>query len=203
MKKIILLTLAVLLNVSLFANNEVAELLEDAKMNERSGQFDDAIAQYLQVLEIEPNNYNATLSLGSAYHIKNDYVNALIYYNRAISIDSDNALGYFCRGNLQSDLGSTFGAINDYTAAIEIDPNDMQFYMCRGFAYSNLGDNYSAIGDYSIAIQLDPQSASSYYNMGKTQGIVSDIALACTELMKAKDSYGVRAETVYLNFCAA
>ena len=88
-------------------------------------------------------------------------------------IDEKKAAAYFYRGNLQIDLGSSFGAISDF---------------------------YNAINDYSIAIQLNPISTRSYYNMGKINGIVSDLTLACEKIIKIKDTINIRVESVYMNF---
>ena len=46
-----------------------------------SNKWDMVIVQYLEVLEIAPNNYTANLSLGQIYYSRQDYENAEKYYN--------------------------------------------------------------------------------------------------------------------------
>ena len=192
---ILTILLALLCNLGKIENNEISETIEDEKLSELSGDYTSALNN-----STSQNNYYAHLFLGKFYHIQNEYVKSLTQYNTSILIDEKKAAAYFYRGNLQIDLGSSFGAISDYNTAIKNDPNVMQYYMCRGFAHSNIGDFYNAINDYSIAIQLNPISTRSYYNMGKINGIVSDLTLACEKIIKIKDTMSIRAESVYMNF---
>lgn len=55
-------------------------------------KFDEAIADYTAIINVQPNNVRAFLSRGVAYHAKRDFDKALADYDAALRIDSNNLL---------------------------------------------------------------------------------------------------------------
>lgn len=76
---------------SLYKANPNIEYLEDkAYLLMVQFKYDEAINQYLQINELEPNNYNTALNLAWLYEFKGDYISALKWIENALSNSSDN-----------------------------------------------------------------------------------------------------------------
>ena len=95
----------------------------------------DPIRFYTQTLQFAPNSYRIINNLGMSYANVGDASNALIYYNRAITLDSKNPVGFHNRANAQAYLGNLDSAIEDYKTAIYLNP---QFL----FSYNQLAKLY-------------------------------------------------------------
>src|SRR5579871_392087 len=68
------------------------------------------------------NLVSALLNRGNAYDDQKDYAHALIDYNEAIRLDSQNALAYYNRGLSYAHQSDYLRAIADYGEAIRLDP---------------------------------------------------------------------------------
>ena len=55
---------------------------------DKLGQFEDAIADFTRVLELDPTNVNAFFNRGSAYDSLGQYEKAVADYTRALDLDS-------------------------------------------------------------------------------------------------------------------
>jgi tetratricopeptide (TPR) repeat protein len=111
-----------------------------------------------------------------------DKQGAILDYNRAITIDPQDAFAYYNRGVAKFELGDKQGAILDYNRAITIDPQDAFAYYNRGVAKFELGDKQGAILDFDRVIAIDPQDAEAYSNrgavklaLGNKQGAIADL----------------------------
>jgi tetratricopeptide (TPR) repeat protein len=83
-----------------------------------------------------------------------DKQRAISDYNRAILIDSQDAVAYYNRGVAKFELGDKQGAILDFDRAITIDPQDAEAYSNRGAVKFELGDKQGAIADLTKGAEL-------------------------------------------------
>ncbi len=144
------------------------EYYERAWEKEKSGKFDEAIADFTTAIELKPDY---TWALNSRGNLKqthlNDYQGALTDYNQAIQLDPQYTKAYNNRGILKrKHLQDYQGALTDYNQAIQLDPEDAAVYSNRGNLKDDLQDYQGALEDYNQAIQLDSQEAVAYYNRG-------------------------------------
>jgi tetratricopeptide (TPR) repeat protein len=106
-----------------------------------------------------------------------DYKKAISDYNRALTLDPQNATAYFYRGVAHSHLGDDRAAAEDFEQTVRLriekldriirqHPGDASAHVQRGFARSEYRDLQGAIDDYTQAIRLDPQNADAYYYRG-------------------------------------
>ncbi len=145
--------------------------------------YDRAIADYDQVIQLQPNCGVCTYNdRGNAYLAKGDYNHAIIDYNQAIQIQPDFAAAYSNRGLAYADKGDYDRAIADYDQAIQIQPDFAMAYSNRGLAYANRGDYDRAIADYDQAIQIQPDFAMAYYHRGNAHVYKGNYARAITDL---------------------
>jgi tetratricopeptide (TPR) repeat protein len=132
----------------------------------QKGNWDGAIAEFTQILAIDPQSSKAYCNRALARQSKGDVEGALADYTQAIKIDPKLATAYLGRGNAKTAKNDLDGAIADFTQAIQIDPKMASAYDCRGNAKTAKGDLEGAISDYTEAITLDPTLASAYSNRG-------------------------------------
>ena len=130
------------------------------------GDYDKAIADFDQVIELQPNHDAAHNARGSAYVAKGEYDKAIADYDQAIELLPDLAEVYNSRGGAYYSKGDYDQAIADYDQAIALQTDDAQAYYSRGGAYYSKGDYDKAIEDYDQAIELQPDDAQAYYNRG-------------------------------------
>ena len=136
----------------------------DAYLNK--GDYDRALADYTESIEIDPKNPLTFNARGYAYHSKGDYEHAIADYSKAIEINPKLTFAYRYLGNAYEAKGEHDRAIANYDKVIEIDPKDAWAYHGRGYAYYSKGDYDRAIADYSKAIEIDPNDAWAYHSRG-------------------------------------
>ena len=127
------------------------------------GMLDEALADFNQVLEINPRGVETYSNRGLIYYRKGDFSRAMEDYNKALEIDPLDAGIYTNRGGLYFNKGDFNRAIADYSKAIEINPHIAAAYYNRGLVYQSKNDFLRAISDYSRAIEIDPHLAGAYY----------------------------------------
>jgi tetratricopeptide (TPR) repeat protein len=130
------------------------------------GEYEKAIADLDQAIELDPEYALAYNHRGAAYFSLGEYEKAIADYDRAIELDPEYAMAYNNRGYAYLNLGEYEKAIADWDQAIELDPELAMAYNNRGYAYLNLGEYEKAIADLDQAIELDPELAMAYGNRG-------------------------------------
>ncbi|MBW4683684.1 MAG: tetratricopeptide repeat protein [Komarekiella atlantica HA4396-MV6] len=130
------------------------------------GEYVNAITNYNQALQINPNNTDLYYRRGLAHYQLGDYESAIADYSQAIQRNLHDAKSYNKRGLALYQLGRLEEAIDDYTQAIRINPNVAVAYKNRAEARSHIGDNQGAIEDYTQAIKINPHYADANKNRG-------------------------------------
>ena len=140
---------------------------------------------------------------------KQNFENALINFNTAISMDSTNPVYYFDRAfYAKENLGDFSGAIEDYTIAIDMvnGDNDANAYSNRGHAQMMLEKYKDAITDIQKAISLDPNNSYSFRNRALLFIEIKNMNMACVDLQQSldlgfTDSYGDEVKELIEKYC--
>ncbi|KAF5431337.1 Tetratricopeptide (TPR) repeat [Candidatus Methanophagaceae archaeon] len=121
------------------------------------------------------------ISKGNELFSSQGYMEAIKYYDKAISIDPNYALIRRNKGLALYLLGKNDEAIECFDTAIAIDPNYADALIHKGNALYKLGKNDEAIKCFDKAIAIDPNSVDSWtikglalYLLGK-----NDEAIEC------------------------
>ncbi|MCL2443083.1 MAG: leucine-rich repeat protein [Treponema sp.] len=101
--------------------------------------FDGAIAEFEEVLKIDPNHLEAKNSLSGSY------------FNRGIAYNKE---------------GDNTKAIEYLTKALDHKRDDAQIYGARGVFYNEVGDFNNVIDDFTEVINLSPTSAAYSFRSG-------------------------------------
>ncbi|MDR1929280.1 MAG: tetratricopeptide repeat protein [Treponema sp.] len=153
--------------------------------NKNLGNWDQAIADYTEVLREDPGNAIAYCSRGSAYINKRDYDRAIADLNQAIRLDPNDAISYNERGFAYDHKGGYDQAIADFNQALRLNPGFAVAYNNRGEAYRKKGNLDRAIADYDQAIRLDPTRVRAYSNRGLAYTLKGNHDRAIADLNQA------------------
>jgi tetratricopeptide (TPR) repeat protein len=151
------------------SNLNAADYLLSGDEKEDKGDYKGALADYNQVLRIDPKY---ALAYNNRGYLKmqrlNDVNGALADFNRSISINPTFATAYNNRAFLKEDKLNDFnGALADYGKSLQIDPTDAKVYNNRGLLKAEkINDIKGAVADYSKAIAVDPKYFNAYINRG-------------------------------------
>jgi len=118
-------------------NPEAAALLESGKAFLGRGDYDGAIGEFTEALNIDPNYAAAYGDRGDAYVDKAEYTLAIADYDEAIRLYPTEAIVYFGRAVAYYNLGEYRRAIADYDESIKLDPKYRLAFSYRGVAYMN------------------------------------------------------------------
>jgi tetratricopeptide (TPR) repeat protein len=129
------------------------------------------------------------------------YPQAILAFDRAISLKPDLADAYLMRAKALVADNQTERSFHDFSQTIEMRPNDPQPLIERGMAYLELKDYQAAIGDSSAALALDTNLANAYNlrgtavrAMGNLQGALADFDRA-VNLLPNENNYFERGTT--------
>ena len=76
------------------ANPSVEQIMNTGEAAFARRDFDAALRNYAQALELEPTNYSAALFTANTYDRKNDFTQASVWYERAIRLDPNVETAY-------------------------------------------------------------------------------------------------------------
>jgi len=150
-----------------------------------NGQFEAAIADYIKAEELGFKKSVVYSNLGFAYYTLKQPDSALIYFQKALKIDSSNANAYRWRGEIKYDKNDNKGAVDDYTLAIKYNPSASNHF-ARGLGYYYLKNYKKAVEDMDKGIELNPNIGQYYYDRGDAKELLKDMDGACRDWKMAK-----------------
>lgn len=158
-----LVSLFIALSLTMCGKQEAAE--EHFKRGNElslSGDFEEAIVEYEQALEIEPENVDLMSNLGVAYYNLGQLDKAIEQYSQALEIapndpdiHSNLAAAYVQEYQLSGALERLESALEEYQKAVELNPTLAQAFFGLGVVYALLGRNEDAIQAFEEFQALD------------------------------------------------
>ncbi|MBD0267313.1 MAG: tetratricopeptide repeat protein [Cyanobacteria bacterium Co-bin8] len=145
-----------------------------------------AIADYTQVLSIEPENGVAYNNRGVALVDLGQIDDAEEDFSQAIALCPDLLAAYCNRGWLRLEKNRYQAAVADFSRAIELDPQSPMSYLYRGSAIQKLGDLSGAIEDYDRAVEWSDETALPYFFRSAAYDKQGDRQQAIADLEKAQ-----------------
>jgi tetratricopeptide (TPR) repeat protein len=133
--------------------------------------YDEAIKNYQRTLELDPQNYSATLFVGDAYFAQKDFPQAQLWYDRAISVNPNIETAYRYEGDMLAKNGEAEKARTRFIEAVIAEPyKAIPWRALQAWAKANKLDlravhintpQVSAEGQSSINITLNSGGLSS------------------------------------------
>ncbi len=113
-------------------------------------KWQDAIASYQEVLELQPNWAEAYAAIGEALYSLNRFPESQAALRKALALDPQNGTAHNILAKLYQDDGKQDAAIPEFEAAIRLNPNDRE-------SVYRLFRIYNAKGDTTNAARLQKQ----------------------------------------------
>jgi len=159
----------------------------------RAGDTDNAIQEYKNALEINPNNAEAHRKLGFLmYNAKRMAQEGMAHYQKALQLDSGNPRIHHDLGMALLHQGQLDGAIEHLSTALRLMPNglDEQYNAvdmnCNlGLALLYKGNTADAATCFSRAVHLDPNRPDAHYRLALALAEERDIDQCLEHYSKA------------------
>lgn len=97
---------------------------------------------------------------------KGDVIEALRYFERAISLDNDMFEGHMNFGQVTLSFRGYQDARRSFAKAVELKPDDYEAHVGLGAALRGLEQYAEAQAEYERAIQIDGNRPDAYFNLG-------------------------------------
>lgn len=142
--------------------------------------------------DIEPEQVKPITGNSAVWHRKgkaalrsDKYQEAIEAFNKALSLNPDDAEAYGSRALAYMFLYEYINALKDFNKQIELRPEESRGYSSRGFAYYKMEFFPRAVSDYSKALELKPDDAESWYYRGLSYGSSGDTQQAVSDIKTA------------------
>jgi len=117
------------------------------------------------VLQKDPANPRAYMSLGRYFLEASDYERAKEMLEKAVQLAPKSSSAYLLRGHLKSLLNRTSEALEDFNKAVELAPRAAYNWYYRAELYARLGQFDKALPNYRVALSLKPRFTDAYFRM--------------------------------------
>lgn len=129
-------------------------------------QLANAIIQYQNALEIDPDNCEGWNRLSETYYRLGQVDAALSSCQQLIKLKPNFAEAYKILGNILQAQSKIDAAVRAYTAAIQIQPNFAEAYANLGTMFYKQNRLEEAIKCYQKSVEINPSLAGVYWNLG-------------------------------------
>lgn len=133
-----------------------------------------ALAGWIYKRNVDPIHALEAFDAGERLLRSARYAQAIVSFDRAISLQPEYAEAYTMRGRANLSLSRPLEALPDFTRVIALRPRDPQAYLDRGQAHVTLQEWQEALADFNHAIDLDPKLAVAYNQRGSTIRVMGD-----------------------------
>jgi tetratricopeptide (TPR) repeat protein len=170
-------------------------VLQRAVALHRGGMVAQAGELYGQMLDAQPQHFDALHLLGVVRHQQGRNAEALELIGTALAIQPRNAAVLANHGLVLSELGRHVEAIAAYDRALVIEPRNAATLSNRAVALKELGRHAEALTSCDRALAIQPDSADAVNNRGMVLHALErfDEAVACFDKALAVDPGHARA----------
>ncbi|HLX72485.1 MAG TPA: tetratricopeptide repeat protein, partial [Verrucomicrobiae bacterium] len=130
------------------------------------GKPDEAIAQFKEVLQIDPQKAEAYYNIGMTLMQKGKPDDAIAQYRQALQLDPNYLDACVNLGDALLQEGKTDDAMAQYLAALKIRPNDATAHYNLGTVLFGQGKVDEAIAHFQQAVQAKPDYQEAQDNLG-------------------------------------
>lgn len=159
--------------------------LQQALALHQEGQLARAQVLYDQVLQLQPENFDALYLSGLIAAQSKNPARAVELINRALAINPGHVDAHANKGNALRKLGQFESSLASYDNAIRLRPKHAETHFNRGIALKELGKYELAISSYDRAIALNARFMAAYANRGVALAALSQHEAAVTSFDQA------------------
>lgn len=148
-------------------------------------QFDKAITDYQQAINLAPQKAVPYNSLGKTYFDMGRREESVPFYSKAIDRDATEAEYRVNRGAAYASLGQYQKALADLNEAENLDPEFKNLYLNRSLVYMYLEQFDKALEDNSRYLELDPYDANIWYERAQNKRRTGQLQAALPDFEEA------------------
>ena len=156
-----------------------------ALVNLSEKQYARAVGPLETFLRLDPDNAEAHLLLGRAYHNLNRTVPAIEQFKKALALAPQLPLAHYHLGYAYQSQGNRKPALDEFKREIELNPNFYDSYWLAGDIELEQGNLDRAEDFYGKGIRLKPEAFQAHYGLGRALLAKKQLAAAGTELRRA------------------
>ena len=127
--------------------------------HQSQGDYDRAIADFEQVIELDPKYTTPYNKRAWAYYAKGNFDHAIVEYDQSTKLDPKDPTAFNGRASAYEAKGDHERAIADYDQAIWLNSEFGNALFSRGIAHFYMGELAKALADFNRANELDPGNA--------------------------------------------
>ena len=141
-------------------------LMTEARRLQNTGDSASAAQHYLQILETNPNHFEARLLLGTMYSRLGRMADAIVAMQKALDTRPDDPIALQACGALLIQMGRFADAIGLFDRALALRPDALPFLFNRALALALSGRSADALSGYDQAIALRPNFIEAWLGRG-------------------------------------
>lgn len=135
-----------------------------ALMLKESGKVDQAIAQYEQVLKMQPDHVEVHFELGVLLSGAGRFTDAIVHYEHALRSRPEFVLAHLNLANALMQAGKRTDALPHYREVLRLDPNQPDAHWFYGLALQIMGQPSEAVVQFEQLLRLRPDYARTNPN---------------------------------------
>lgn len=154
---------------SLTATERAEQLAGRAFACLKEGKPLQSIAQFSEIIGIQPDNAQAYLNRGSTFVRMGRLDAGLSDYSRVIALEPTRFEGWYNRGSARVAARQYDGAISDLTETIKLKPDFAHAYCNRGLSFLRKEERKRALADFEKGLELQVDMPLCYYGRGEIE----------------------------------
>ena len=155
--------------------------LAGGRHHHRMGWLREPEATCRQILARDPLNADALHLLGVIAHDAGQYVIAVGFITKAISLGSSDASFYNSLGRAYRRLGKYDDAAESQRRALLLDPHFVDAYSDLGSVLYRQNDATGAVASFRRALEIDPNHARTHFRLSRALLLLGDFAAGWPE----------------------
>ena len=136
----------------------------------KSGQTEEALAQFERALALDPYNVQALYGRGLIYQTEKKHQQAIEDFSAANGLKPQQIEPLLARATSYLALERAKEAASDLDEAVQADPSNAPAWSARGATYERLGDKAKASASYGRALTLRPRDEAARSGLARTGG---------------------------------
>lgn len=173
----------------------VTSRYQNALKKHNQGKYEEAIKEYLSIIQISEPDPDLYVNLGAAYQASKKLNEAANAYLKATQIDSKNSTAFYYLGTVYSTQGKNAEAAKAYQKALVLDPTNVNIKQAlassnqsvkdgalqKGIEQYNKGKYSEALLTFNTLSMKDPSNAYVYYYRGMVYDSLKKYQLAIAD----------------------